>query len=246
VIKRGKIDMQGTYAELMQTTDFADLIHTHVISESIEEVDDDPEVLNSPVFIVDEALEEVKPVEGIHPRFDESALNPSRGQYNHYSTFRSWAGNATADRPYASIQSWGGILSSDDQHYATVRGWKDMKQFKVSNLIETASILQGASKRDHDIASIIRQNELSVYSIQDLVDIRSIQKGSLAKLSEDGVAQYGKLVASDSSTDSTAVADYTAYFRAGCGITLTLLCFALFFLVHLVRIGSGLSPFCLI
>jgi hypothetical protein len=225
--------MQGSYSELMQIHDFADLIHTHVISE--EDVDDEPEILNTTEFNVDNEVVAIN--------IDQSALNPSRGHYNHYSTVRSWAGNASVDPQYATVQSWGGqMLSSDDQHYATVRGWKDMKRGQVANLLDNTSVLQGSSRREHDTASIIRQNELSVYSIQDLADIRSIQKGSVVTGEAGGDVPDGKLVGSDSSTDSSAAADYIAYFRSGSGIMLTLLCFMLFFVVHLVRIGSGISP----
>jgi len=203
MIKKGKIHMQGTYNELYEIPEFADLINSHVASGEQGEVDDEPIVLNDVNFNIagDEGGDENVKI----------------------------AVNSHAD-PELSVPS------PTDANFSTVRSWKEISKEQATSMIERnqASVLRNASFGQHDVAKLIQQNELSVYSVRDMADIKAVQE----EIDEEDNGNDGKLVTEDSSTSSSGFGDYVAYFRSGKGTIITILCCLFFSLVHGIRIGS--------
>jgi len=130
------------------------------------------------------------------------------------------------------------VPSTPTDTFSSFRSWRDLTKAQSSSLLERsqASVLRGAAPGQHDLASVIEQNELSVYSTQDISDINALNDDGKPQISDS--KKDGKLVSEDSSAASTSRQDYGAYFAASSGALITIICCAFFSVVHLVRIGS--------
>ncbi|KAJ3274523.1 Multidrug resistance-associated protein 1 [Terramyces sp. JEL0728] len=111
------------------------------------------------------------------------------------------------------------------------KGNRELNEHSIRSMLEKQSLHPIAGLEDHDIARFMRQNELSVHTEVDPVDI--------AALKDEELLKKGKLVQDDLSTKTAGFGDFLAYAKAENGVFITLLVVITFSLVHgLFRIGG--------
>lgn len=78
------------------------------------------------------------------------------------------------------------VPSTPTDTFSSFRSWRDLTKAQSSSLLERsqASVLRGAAPGQHDLASVIEQNELSVYSTQDISDINALNDDGKPQISD--------------------------------------------------------------
>ncbi|KAJ1561399.1 hypothetical protein HK096_004870, partial [Nowakowskiella sp. JEL0078] len=232
VLCNGKIDMQGSYMELMQNQSFANLINRHVASGTQSD-SDEPDFHDSQL---------VPLINNIDATLPNLSLNP----YDNSPVIERFSIVELTGRNQLTVRSRRSITSGD-------------VQAMIERSFSTG--IAGA-EYEHDIAAIIERNQLSVYSTSDVgvlgdrpslgaemehtVTQNTVNRRSIAKLKnideEKGdveLKELGKLVREDGSANAkSAAADYLAYGRVKQGILSTAFVCFFFSMVHGIRIGS--------
>jgi len=206
MMKNGKIEMQGSYETLMATQpDFAHMINNHVVSGEDDVEAEDFIAPPNPAATASSKGAAQQPT----LQFDSSE------DLNHQSSSEG----LTMEMSQMSIT---------DRSQLTVRkDFAELNEKTISSIIERnqLSVIRDANgaSMGHDIAEIIRKNELTIHSIADVDDAEDRPKGALVQEDRSFEASKGS---------------YGKYARSGSGaaITWSIVCF--FFLVHGVRIGS--------
>jgi ABC-type multidrug transport system fused ATPase/permease subunit len=114
----------------------------------------------------------------------------------------------------------------------TVRSWKEISTQQMSSIIERNQHTITKGGAGHDIAEIIRKNELSVYSMSDMPTGEE-------DYDDAGYIQKGKLTTEDTSGARSGKNDFALYFNSAIGWMATSAVVVLFALAHGIRIGSG-------
>lgn len=200
MMKDGKIAMQGTYDELMATQpSFSEMINNHVVSGE----DNEEEIVVEPP----QPTSKGKNV-GSSPVLADEDIENEKAAVNIELNQLS-----VVDRSQLSIRKDAG----------------DISEKNISSLIERnqLSVVRDAhgNQSGHDIAEIIRKNELTVHSVPDIEPEPSENRPA------------GQLVQEDKSTEASKNV-YLKYARVGRGTLITSLIVSFFFIVHGVRIGS--------
>ncbi|KAJ3088485.1 Multidrug resistance-associated protein 4 [Quaeritorhiza haematococci] len=216
-VKNGKIAMQGTYQQLMEISHFSELINNHVASGEQGDQDDESDVVNDPDFKIPE--DEDKPKDA-----------------------PSWAIDIDAGSGDAQLevkeQPKKEPKRLSELNQLTVRSWKEIDEKRLSSMIERNQLTISTNTpagTSPDIAEIIKQNEMSVYSMSEIA-VEDVEDDDEDDAAED--AQRGKLVQEDASAQKTGFRDFVSYFDAYRGMTVSVSIYVFFFIVHGIRIGS--------
>ncbi|KAI9003656.1 P-loop containing nucleoside triphosphate hydrolase protein [Gaertneriomyces semiglobifer] len=239
VMKEGRIDMQGSYAELTQQQTFNDFLQAAAMGNlSAEGVDDDApsdtentenaKELEADTSSSDDekkdkdqmyAIEEA----GSDDDEEDSAIPLTPTKMHGHAKGASYAGHASSTQHIAEMNQ----LSLMSRNQLSVK-FKQLNEKTIREAIEKdAATTIRTLGSGVDIAEAIRRNEASVYStagIEGMDDLMNENKG--------------RLVSEDASANATGWADFGHYFRAGPGTVVTILTMCFFFLVHGIRIGS--------
>lgn len=122
-------------------------------------------------------------------------------------------------------------LSVISRNQMSVRNMGKVNEHTIRSMIErnNGTSISGVGK-NHDVAKVMAQNELSVFSSQEL------EKAEIAKDAE--LLKKGKMVQEDESTKTAGSADFVAYARSGSGVGPTVGIVLFFMFVHGIRIGG--------
>ena len=122
-------------------------------------------------------------------------------------------------------------LSVRSRNQMSIRDFRSINEDTIRSAIEknTSTDIPGA-RRNHDVAKIMQQNELSVYSIQATINQHDDD--------EQEAIRRGKLVQEDESTKGAGFGDFMAYGQAASGTAVTVGVVLLFIFVHAIRIGG--------
>jgi ABC-type multidrug transport system fused ATPase/permease subunit len=128
----------------------------------------------------------------------------------------------------------------------TVKSMRNLQinEQTISSMIERnqLSVLRNAGQ-SHDVADVVRRNELTIHSVKDLPDMQNQADHDSINDNDDDdddddTRKAGQLISEDRSADSIGWADYIRYARSGNGTGMTIFTIAYFFVVHGVRISS--------
>ncbi|KAJ3086700.1 Multidrug resistance-associated protein 4 [Quaeritorhiza haematococci] len=123
-------------------------------------------------------------------------------------------------------------LTVRSANHLTVRSWKEVNEKTISSMIERNQLtISGGASGSVDIAKIIQQNELSVYSTSEV-------GAAIPDDDDEDADARGRLVQEDASAQKTGSGDFIAYFKAYRGTGISVAIYIFFFIVHAVRIGS--------
>jgi ABC-type multidrug transport system fused ATPase/permease subunit len=125
-------------------------------------------------------------------------------------------------------------LSVVSRNQLSVRNNKDINEGTIRSIIELANTTKLQGAENHDVAELIRRNELSVISAKESVVLPPPHEEE----DEEARIQRGKLVQDDESTKTAGAADFIAYAQAGSGSVVTLSVVIAFIAVHGIRISG--------
>ena len=134
-------------------------------------------------------------------------------------------------------------LADENAESPTAKRMTSDAQMSVASANMSAGQLSALIERNQqtanakDFARMTRINELSVYSNSD---VKLPEVETTDDEGEDDI-EKGKLVKEDTSAATNSYEDFGKYFKAATGTGITAAVCVFFFIVHGVRIGSGMS-----
>jgi ATP-binding cassette subfamily C (CFTR/MRP) protein 1/ATP-binding cassette subfamily C (CFTR/MRP) protein 2 len=125
-------------------------------------------------------------------------------------------------------------LSIISKNQLSIRNARDINEATIRSMIElnNNTKIRGA-ERTHDVANAIMRNELSRYSVREIV-----KEAEDEEEDQDDLIKKGRLVQDDESTKTAGSGDFIAYAQSGSGTFVTLLVVFAFLAVHGIRIGG--------
>lgn len=207
-VQEGEIYAQGSYSELMSTCErFSTLVNAHVADDDVEEEQD----------LGAEPMnnEDFDPVTVTVSAPKSANRQPTTLEMMEMNTFS--------------------VLS---RNQLSVRNVQSINEGTIRSLIELQNTTKiTGAERDHDVAKVMLQNELSRFSVIKAPRVPD-EGDSINEETDEEAKRRGKLVQDDESTKTAGAKDFIAYAKVGSGIYVTLCVIVLFILVHVIRIAG--------
>jgi len=205
-VQDGTVYAQGTYEELMATCERFNVMVSSHVADG-EAGEEEEDLGAEPMNVKDFDPVKVSSAAALSPRLDTKELMELNG------------------------------LSVTSRNQLSARNWKDVNEHTIRSIIDrdNATRIPGA-ERDHDVAKVMLQNELSRFSIKEVVPPAA--KIEEIVESDEEALKRGKLVQDDESTKTAGAADFVAYAKSGSGVAPTIGVVFLFMAVHCIRIGG--------